>query len=45
MKKIMLEQREATMKRAYWLGALAALLAASNVSHAAEKIHVATPSR
>ena len=32
------------MTRAYWLGALVALLAAPNVSHAAEKLHVATPS-
>ena len=32
------------MRKAYWLGALAALLATSNVSHATEKIHVATPS-
>jgi ABC-type nitrate/sulfonate/bicarbonate transport system substrate-binding protein len=33
------------MNRAYWFGALAALLAASGVSHGAEKVHVATPSR
>ncbi len=33
------------MTKAYWLGALAALLATSSVSFAADKIHVATPSR